>query len=98
MSIVGVVELRIRDDDGDDLDVLGGYAGTRQRTVQQKNTSGDRGLCHLHIFQLISHEQSYWLGRNSLRCKEAGLNIHPRIDTGAEIEVEVVLWQHDAAG
>lgn len=51
MGIVGIVELRVRNDDSDNLDVLGGYAKTRQCNVRQRNVAGSRGWFHLHIFQ-----------------------------------------------
>lgn len=57
MSIVGIVVLGIGDDDCNNLNILGGYAGTRQCDVQQRYVADSRGLFHSHIFQWYSADR-----------------------------------------
>lgn len=42
MSIIGIVVLGVGNDDGDNVDILGGYAETRQCNVQQRDVADSR--------------------------------------------------------
>lgn len=58
LSIVGIIVLGIRDDNGSDFDILGSYARSRQSAGTPFGMhSRKQYLCYIHIFDSPLAEQ-----------------------------------------